>query len=126
MRIQASRKWSGTLCACPQIRPVWPPAHVVHAPLARLGEACLAASPEQRPSFHAIVKVLTRIEQRLRSQVWEASQAQAEAQAGKGGVQQAAATAATAGGGNSCDRCNGGEPAAAAAVWGQPSQRHCG
>ncbi|KXZ53856.1 hypothetical protein GPECTOR_6g774 [Gonium pectorale] len=49
------------------LKPEWPPS--AHPALVRLGRACLATSPEDRPSFAAIVKVLTKIEQNVREEL---------------------------------------------------------
>ncbi|GIL64007.1 hypothetical protein Vafri_17993 [Volvox africanus] len=49
------------------LKPEWPAS--AHPPLVRLGKACLATSPEKRPSFEAIVKVLIKIEKRLRDEL---------------------------------------------------------
>ncbi|KAG2492504.1 hypothetical protein HYH03_009169 [Edaphochlamys debaryana] len=49
------------------LKPEWPPG--AHPALVRLGRACLATSPEARPSFEAIVKVLTKIEQHVRNEL---------------------------------------------------------
>ncbi|GLI71405.1 hypothetical protein VaNZ11_016532, partial [Volvox africanus] len=97
-------------CTVPQIlvgvsqgtlKPEWPAS--AHPPLVRLGRACLATSPEKRPSFGAIVKMLTKIEKDVRGQVRQypadqrkpASAASASASA----VAAAAAAAAAAHGG---------------------------
>ncbi|GLI71446.1 hypothetical protein VaNZ11_016661 [Volvox africanus] len=50
-----------------KLKPEWPAS--AHPPLVRLGRACLATSPEKRPSFEAIVKVLIKIEKRVRDEL---------------------------------------------------------
>ncbi|GLI71407.1 hypothetical protein VaNZ11_016534 [Volvox africanus] len=47
------------------LKPEWPAS--AHPPLVRLGRACLATSPEKRPSFGAIVKILIKMEQHVRN-----------------------------------------------------------
>ncbi|GFR51770.1 hypothetical protein Agub_g14226, partial [Astrephomene gubernaculifera] len=49
------------------LTPTWPPS--AHPALVRLGRACLATNPEKRPSFEAIVKILTKIEQNVRNEL---------------------------------------------------------
>ncbi|KXZ53857.1 hypothetical protein GPECTOR_6g775 [Gonium pectorale] len=49
------------------LKPEWPPS--AHPALVRLGRACLATSPEDRPSASAIVKVLTKIEKHVREEL---------------------------------------------------------
>ncbi|GFR51773.1 hypothetical protein Agub_g14229 [Astrephomene gubernaculifera] len=49
------------------LTPTWPPS--AHPALVRLGRACLATNPEKRPSFEAIVKVLTKIEKNVRNEL---------------------------------------------------------
>ncbi|EFJ44079.1 hypothetical protein VOLCADRAFT_95692 [Volvox carteri f. nagariensis] len=49
------------------LKPEWPSS--AHPALVRLGRACLATSPEKRPSFEAIVKILIKVEQNIRNEL---------------------------------------------------------
>ncbi|PNW77120.1 hypothetical protein CHLRE_10g422900v5 [Chlamydomonas reinhardtii] len=60
------------------LTPEWPAS--THPALVRLGRACLAPSPEKRPSFEAIVKVLTKIEKHVRDELKQQRQRQAAAE----------------------------------------------
>ncbi|KAG2492506.1 hypothetical protein HYH03_009171 [Edaphochlamys debaryana] len=59
------------------LKPEWPPG--AHPALVRLGRACLTTSPEKRPSFEAIVKVLTKIEKHMRNELRQQKETEAAA-----------------------------------------------